>query len=141
MATDQSANLLASLTLFADLDTPQLEAIDHTFEEVAFAPGERILRQGFSGSNFYVIVEGEAVIRIDGTERAVLARGDFFGEMSLLLGEAPTADVVARSPLRCLMLPGPDVRGFLLRYPPVMYRMLGTMAQRLRTANRPADAD
>jgi CRP-like cAMP-binding protein len=139
MATDQSA-LLASLTLFADLDTPQLEAIDHTFEEVAFAPGERILRQGFSGSNFYVIIEGEATIRIDGSEVAVLARGDFFGEMSLLLGEAPTADVVARSALRCLMLPGPDMRGFLLRYPPVMYRMLGTMAQRLRAANRPADA-
>jgi CRP-like cAMP-binding protein len=139
MATDQSA-LLASLTLFADLDTPQLEAIDHTFEEVAFAPRERILRQGFSGSNFYVIIEGEATIRIDGSEVAVLARGDFFGEMSLLLGEAPTADVVARSALRCLMLPGPDMRGFLLRYPPVMYRMLGTMAQRLRTANRPADA-
>jgi CRP-like cAMP-binding protein len=38
------------------------------------------------------------------------------------------------------MLPGPDMRGFLLRYPPVMYRMLGTMAQRLRAANRPADA-
>lgn len=140
MATDQSANLLASLTLFADLDTPQLEAIDHTFEEVAFAPGERILRQGFSGSNFYVILEGDAIIRIDGAERAVLARGDFFGEMSLLLGEAPSADVVARSALRCLMLPGPDLRAFLLRYPPVMYRMLGTMAQRLRAANRPSDA-
>jgi CRP-like cAMP-binding protein len=137
MANDQSANLLASLTLFADLDTPQLEAIDHIFEEVAFAPGERILRQGISGSNFYVIVEGEADIRIDGTGVAVLARGDFFGEMSLLLGEAPTADVVARGMLRCLMLPGSDVRGFLLRYPPVMYRMLGTMAQRLRAANRP----
>ena len=139
MATDQSVNLLASLTLFADLDTPQLEAIDHTFEEVAFAPGERILRQGISGSNFYVVVEGEADIRIDGAAVAVAARGDFFGEMSLLLGEAPSADVVARTPLRCLMLAGPDMRGFLLRYPPVMYRMLGAMAQRLRAANRPAD--
>jgi CRP-like cAMP-binding protein len=140
MATDQSANLLASLALFADLDTPQLEAIDHTFEEVAFAPSERILRQGISGSNFYVILDGEAAVRIDGSEVATLARGDFFGEMSLLLGEAPTADIVARTALRCLMLAGPDMRQFLLRYPPVMYRMLGTMALRLRAANRRSDA-
>jgi len=139
MATDQSATLLASLALFADLDTPQLEAIDHTFEEVAFGPGERILRQGISGSNFYVILEGEATVRIDGADVATLARGDFFGEMSLLLGEAPTADIVARSALRCLMLAGPDMRPFLLRYPPVMYRMLGTMALRLRAANRRSD--
>jgi CRP-like cAMP-binding protein len=140
MATDQSANLLASLALFADLDTPQLEASDHTVEEVAFAPSERILRQGISGSNFYVILEGEAAVRIDGSEVATLARGDFFGEMSLLLGEAPTADIVARTALRCLMLAGPDMRQFLLRYPPVMYRMLGTMALRLRAANRRSDA-
>lgn len=139
MGPNPSTDLLASLALFADLDTPQLEAIDHTFEEVAFAPSERILRQGISGSNFYVILEGEAAVRIDGSDVATLARGDFFGEMSLLLGEAPTADIVARSALRCLMLPGPDLRGFLLRYPPVAYRMLGTMALRLRAANRRTD--
>ncbi len=133
---DESVNLLASLALFADLDTPQLEAIDHTFEETAFAPGERVLRQGISGSNFYVIVEGEAAVRIDGTDRALLGRGDFFGEMSLLLGETPSADIVARTPLRCLVLAGPDLRSFLMSHPPVMYRMLNTMALRLRAANR-----
>ena len=47
--------LLSSLSLFADLGGPQLEAISHTFEETTFAPGQRILRQGISGSNFYVV--------------------------------------------------------------------------------------
>ena len=138
MAAD-AVDLLASLSLFADLDAPQLEEIDHTFEEAAFAPGQRILRQGISGSNFYVIVEGEATIRIDGADRAVLGRGEFFGEMSLLLGEAPSADVVAKTPLRCLVLAGPDLRTFLMRHPSVMYRMLSTLAHRLRVANRPSD--
>jgi CRP/FNR family transcriptional regulator, cyclic AMP receptor protein len=133
---DESVDLLASLALFADLDAPQLEAIDHTFEEAAYAPGQRILRQGISGSNFYVIVEGDATVRIDGEDRATLGRGDFFGEMSLLLGEPPSADVVARTPLRCLVLAGLDLRSFLMRHPPVMYRMLNTMAMRLRAANR-----
>ncbi|MEX0625216.1 MAG: cyclic nucleotide-binding domain-containing protein, partial [Chloroflexota bacterium] len=63
-------------------------------------------------------------------------RGDFFGEMSLLLGSAPTADVTARTPLRCLVLSGPDLHGFLDKHPTVMYRMLVAMARRLSAANQ-----
>ena len=81
--------------LFADLTAPQLEGIVHTFEEAVFADGERILRQGLSGSGFHVILDGEAAVVVDGTERARLGRGDFFGEVSILLGESPIADVVA----------------------------------------------
>jgi CRP/FNR family cyclic AMP-dependent transcriptional regulator len=133
---EAAADLLSSLTLFADLGGPQLEGISHLFEEATFGPGQRILRQGISGSNFYVVVEGEAAVRIDGEERASIGRGDFFGEMSLLLGVPPTADVVARTPLRCLVLSGPELRGFLDKHPTVMYRMLVTMARRLRGANQ-----
>ena len=57
--------------------------------------GERILRQGLTGSGFYVILDGTADVRIDGTQRGTLRRGDFFGEVSILLGEPPTADIVA----------------------------------------------
>ena len=133
---DEAVDLISSLSLFADLGGPQLEAISHIFEETTFAPGQRILRQGITGSNFYVVVDGEASVKIDGEERANIGRGDFFGEMSLLLGSAPTADVTARTPLRCLVLAGPELHGFLDKYPTVMYRMLVAMARRLRTANQ-----
>jgi CRP/FNR family cyclic AMP-dependent transcriptional regulator len=133
---DDAADLLASLTLFADLGGPQLEGISHLFEETTFGPGQRILRQGISGSNFYVVVEGEAAVRIDGEDRASIGRGDFFGEMSLLLGIPPSADVIARTPLRCLVLSGPELHGFLAKHPTVMYRMLVTMARRLGAANQ-----
>ena len=73
--------------LFADLTVAAARAgIVHTFEEMAFAEGERILRQGLSGSGFHVILDGEAAVVVDGTERARLGRGDFFGEVSILLG-------------------------------------------------------
>lgn len=133
---DDALELISSLSLFADLGAPQLEAISHTFDETTFAAGQRILRQGISGSNFYVVVDGEASVKIDGEERASIGRGDFFGEMSLLLGTAPTADVIALTPLRCLMLAGPDLHGFLDKYPSVMYRMLVAMARRLSAANQ-----
>ena len=127
---------IAGFGLFADLTSPQLESIVHTFEETAFAEGDRVLRQGLSGSGFYVIVDGEAVVLVDGNERARLGRGDFFGEVSILLGESPIADVVATRPLTCLVLAGPRVEAFLVAHPRVMYRMLQVQARRLRAANR-----
>jgi CRP-like cAMP-binding protein len=130
---EEIVQTLAGLALFADLSRPQLESVAHTFEEEWFNEGQRILRQGFSGTGFYVIIEGDAAISIDGQERARLSRGDFFGEISILLGEPPTADVVAVGRLRCLVLGGPQVPAFLLAHPQVMLRMLQTMARRLRS--------
>ena len=105
---------IAGFSLFADLTGPQLEGIVHLFEEAVFSEGDKVLRQGLTGSGFYVILDGEAAIVVDGTERARLGRGEFFGEVSIILGESPIADVVATRPLRCLVLPGPHVEAFLL---------------------------
>jgi CRP-like cAMP-binding protein len=127
---------IAGFGLFADLSSPQLTGIAHTFEEATYSEGQRILRQGLSGSAFHVILDGEATIVVDGDERARLGRGDFFGEVSILLGEAPIADVVATRPLRCLTLAGPQVEAFLVAHPRVMFRMLQAQARRLRAANR-----
>lgn len=127
---------LARLTLFADLEDPQLQAVAHTMEEQSFPAGQRILRQGIAGSGFYVILEGQASVRVDGSEMARLGRGEFFGETSLLLGERPVADVVAEGPLQVLQLAGPDLRSFLLTYPTIMYRMLQVISRRLERANR-----
>ena len=138
MATSEEiVDQIAGFALFADLATPQLERVAHTFEEQVYAEGERVLRQNLSGgSAFNVILDGSAVVVIDGEERATLARGDFFGEVSILLGQPPVADVVATQEMRCLVLAGHLVQPFLLDNPSVMYRMLQAMARRLRAANR-----
>jgi CRP/FNR family cyclic AMP-dependent transcriptional regulator len=137
MATrEEIADILAGFTLFGDLQTPQLLGVAGVFDEVMFPTGERILRQGLTGSGFFVILDGTADVRIDGEKRASLGRGDFFGEVSILLGEPPTADVVASTQLRCIQIAGPNVEGFLVDNPKVMYRMLQAQARRLRNANR-----
>ena len=123
---------LGGVPLFADLPRPQLEEIAHTFDEEIVPEGQRVLRQGLSGSNLYVILEGEAAVILSGEEIARLTRGDFFGEVSVLLGEPPTADVTARTALRLVVIPGPKVRDFLLRHPKVMFQMLRTVTLRLR---------
>ena len=134
-STASYVETLARLSLFADLSHPQLEALAHSFEEEVFGEGQRVIRQDVTGGGFYVILEGEAKVVIDGTERARLGRGDFFGEMSILTDAPPTADVVATSLLRCLIIPDNELKEFLLKQPTVMYRMLQIEARRLRAAN------
>jgi CRP/FNR family cyclic AMP-dependent transcriptional regulator len=131
----QMHDTLAGLSLFADLSGPQIESVAHSFTEEWHAAGQRVLRQGFGGTGLYVIVDGEASVQVNGDERAKLGRGEFFGEVSVLLGEPPVADVVAVGPLRVLHLPGPDVQSFLVEHPNVMFRMLQAQARRLRNAN------
>jgi CRP-like cAMP-binding protein len=136
MAGSAAVERLAQLALFADLRWPELEAVVHTFDEEVFGPGQRVLRQGISGGAFYVIVEGEAMVVVDGQERARLGRGDFFGEISALTGGVPIADVRAETLLRCLALAGPQLEAFLLDHPTVMLRMLQAEARRLRDSTR-----
>jgi CRP-like cAMP-binding protein len=126
---------LARLSLFADLPHPQLEALAHSFGEEVFAEGQRVIRQDVTGGGFYVILDGEAKVVIDGQERSRLGRGDFFGEISILTDESPSADVIAASVLRCLIIPDNELKDFLLKQPSVMYRMLQIEARRLRAAN------
>ena len=128
------AESLSRFNLFADLGRPQLEAIADPDWERWFSEGERVLRHGMTGGGFYLILDGEAIIGLRGEELNRLRPGDFFGEVSTLLGVEPTADVVAAEPLHCLEIPGPKLEAFLLDYPRVMLRMLQTEARRLQEA-------
>ena len=135
---------LAGITLFADLSPAQLDKVGQEFEEQWFQPGERAQRQGFVGSGFHVILDGEAEWRIDGevvdrtattlitTRPLVLKRGDWFGELTILFDEPSISDVVATTPLRCIVLAPQDLEPFLFGYPQVMYRLLLGEARRLR---------
>jgi CRP-like cAMP-binding protein len=130
---DELVRSLSGLALFSDLREADLEAIADPELERRFVEGERVLRRGLSGSGFYVILDGEAAVEIAGDdEPRKLRRGDFFGEVSTLLDCKPTADVIARTQLHALEIPGPQLETFLLQYPRVTYRMLQTVTRRLR---------
>ena len=133
---DDVVDILAGFALFADLSTPQLESLVETFGEETYVEGDRVLRQGLTGSSFYVILDGSASIRVDGVDRASLRAGDYFGEISCLLGVPPTADIVARGTLRCLVLAAQELETFLVAHPQVMFRLLQGEARKLRTTTR-----
>lgn len=125
--------VLARLSLFADLAPAQLEAIAHRFDEEVFPEGARVLRKDLKGSGLFVILDGDAVVRVGDQEITRFGPGDFFGEISVLTGDPPVADVLALTQLRCLVIPAPDFQPFLIEHPRVLYRMLHAEARRLRT--------
>ncbi|HEV8596925.1 MAG TPA: cyclic nucleotide-binding domain-containing protein [Candidatus Dormibacteraeota bacterium] len=136
MAVEELADTLAGFSLFADLSSPQRQHVADVLTEQWFGDGETVLHQGLTGSGLYIVLDGAAAIRIDGVDRATLRAGDYFGEISCLLGEAPTADIVAIGALRCLMLPSSDVESFLKANPSVMYRLLQGEARKVRTTTK-----
>ena len=79
-------------------------------KEKRYAAGASLFQEGDAGCEMYIILEGRAIISkyIPGAGEealAVLERGDFFGEMSLIDGEPRSADARAYGgPLTVLAL-------------------------------------
>ncbi|HEY7731411.1 MAG TPA: cyclic nucleotide-binding domain-containing protein [Gaiellaceae bacterium] len=120
------------LALFADLGEAELDLLLPSLQEASYNEGEWVLRRGQERVGIYIIVDGEVGILLEDEELATLSRGSFFGEISALLGEPTVADVIARAPLWCLLVPSDQVEQFLVSNPRVMYRMLQTEARRLQ---------
>jgi len=138
MSSDTAAQL-GRLGIFADLTEAQLRDVAAELDERSFPEGGWVMRQGETGTGLFIVVDGEVGVVIDDEERATLATGSFFGEISVLLGEPVTADIVVRRPLRCLVIPPHRTEEFLLAYPRVMYRMFQIEARRLRTVDPERD--
>jgi CRP-like cAMP-binding protein len=126
---------VSRLALFADLSQADLEALLPGLDEVSFNEGQWVVRRGQMDVGLHIIVDGEVSVVLEGEELAALSKGSFFGEISALLGEPTVADIIARTPLRCLFVPAGDVEQFLLANPRVMLGMLQTEARRLRTTD------
>jgi CRP/FNR family transcriptional regulator, cyclic AMP receptor protein len=138
MVGDTAARL-GRLGIFADLTEAELRDVAAQLDEQSFSEGRWVLRQGETGTGLFIIVDGEVGVVIDDDERATLTTGSFFGEVSVLLDEPVTADIVVRKPLRCLVIPPRRAEEFLIAYPRVMYRMLQIEARRLRTVDPERD--
>jgi CRP-like cAMP-binding protein len=139
MPVSDPVGRLGRLGLFADLTEPELLSVAAELQEQSLAAGCWVLRQGTPGTGVFIIMEGEVGVIIDDEERARLTAGSFFGEVSALLGEPPTADILARTPLRCLVIPAERAETFMLSYPRVMLRMFQVEARRLRTVDPERD--
>jgi len=101
---------LGKVSILESLDKFEKMTICDAVEPVSFEDGDVIVKQGEGGDDFFIIVEGSAVVlqqRADNEEPIEVGRlgpSDYFGEIALLLDRPRAATVVARSPLKCIKL-------------------------------------
>ncbi len=99
-----------------------------------FARGEAVTHEGDTDDGLYIIVRGEAAVRIGtgdaGREVARLGPGTFFGEMSLMTGEARSATVIAASDLECYRLDKPLFEQLLRNRPELAEEVADILAER-----------
>jgi CRP-like cAMP-binding protein len=126
---------IARLGIFRDYTTEDLERLLQTLQTVTFREGQRIIHKDQENASFYIIVDGEAAVYVADDERSLLSRGSYFGEISALLGEPATADILTRSPLVCLVVPSEELEAFFVSNPRLMFRVLQTEARRLQTSD------
>lgn len=129
---------LASVDLFRGLGEELRRELAGQLVYTPFHAGESITREGDRDDGLYMIVSGTAAVRIraaDGEEKEVarLIAGQFFGEMSLMTGEARTANVVAASELVCYRVDKPAFERILREQPSIAELIAEVLATR-RTA-------
>jgi CRP/FNR family transcriptional regulator, cyclic AMP receptor protein len=123
---------LRAIPLFADLSTRDLKRLAGSMKEMSFAPGEVVVSEGTGGVGFFVILDGRARVSQDGEERAVLAAGDYFGEMALIDGDDRAASVHAEGELHCAAMTMWNFRPFVKEHPDVAWALLTALVKRVR---------
>lgn len=90
-------SLLRSIPIFAPLPGTPLEHLAGRLVPLRVEPGTVIVRQGDTGDRFYVVVEGDVDISVDGAAASTLGPGGYFGEIALIRDMPRTATATART--------------------------------------------
>lgn len=143
----QIDDVLKKVPLFQVLDKEGIHFIVERLALKRYGAGEVLCHAGDPGDKMFILISGRVKVVVyseDGEENiiAYLGRGDYFGEMALLTGEARSASVITTEPSEMHILSKADFDEVIERYPSITLSMSKVMSQRLRntlyqTANKP----
>ena len=117
--------------LFEGLTKRELTELARATDELRVPAGTVLCREGSLGSEFFVVVDGEAEVTKDGKVLATRGAGDFFGEIALLATTTRTATVTATTDLRCFVLTSRGFRGVLDDNRGVERKVMHALAERV----------
>ncbi len=135
-----STNFLANVPIFSDLDKETLEKVLKSGMLQSYKKNSVVLSEEETGSALFVIVEGKLkVSRSSGDEKevilAMLNESDFFGEMSLLDGDARSATVTAIEDSKLFVIQRTEFLDLLMKYPEVSIALLTELTKRFRASS------
>jgi len=102
------SEFLSGVDIFHVLNANEQASLAEVLEEEEFEDDEAILQQGEKDDKMFILHSGNAVACIQGPEGEIevmqYSKGDYFGEIALLLGEPRKASVYAVGPCKCLYI-------------------------------------
>jgi CRP/FNR family cyclic AMP-dependent transcriptional regulator len=131
-SNDTKADALAHCSIFSGLSRGELMELAKMTEDLEVEEGKALTREGQSGSEFFVIVDGEVSVTKDGQEIRKMGPGEFFGEIALLEDMPRTATVTAKTPLRFFVLTRQAFRSLLAHQPEIAQKVASELEKRLQ---------
>lgn len=126
---------LQRVDLFKSLSKPELQQLAQWADEVEVAEGTVLGREGAFAYEFFVIEEGAAEVVVGGEKVTELGPGEWFGEIGLLASERRTGTVTAISPMRLIVIFGPNFRELARSMPAVAATIDAELRRRLERAS------
>jgi CRP-like cAMP-binding protein len=130
--SDTKTEALSLVPLFAQLSKRELEFVATRADEVDAPAGQKLTTQGRPGDSFYILLEGEAYVDVDGKPRRSLKTGDFFGEISMLDRGLASATVTTKTDARLLVMSHAQFRDAIKGSDGLLVKVLAAMGERLR---------
>ena len=124
-------DLIKGVPLFAECSKKELGEVAGIADEIDLRAGKELTKEGGTGREFFVLVEGSAEVRKGNRRVNILGPGDFFGEISLIRHTPRTATVVATSPVRTLVITERSFRSLLEHQPGLQTKVMSALAARL----------
>jgi CRP-like cAMP-binding protein len=124
-------DLIAGVPLFAGLSKSELGQVASIADEIDLPADKVLIREGERGREFFVLLEGEAVVARKGKKLATRRAGEFFGEIALVSNLPRIATVKTREPVRALVIRDVDFRALLQRTPAIAVKVLQAVGDRL----------
>jgi len=123
---------LAEVPLFEGTTKRHRKKVASLMEVVNFMKDHSIVRQGDEADSFYVVLEGQATVRVDDRVIATKGPGDYFGEIALLDGGVRTATVSSDTPMTMVMLARNEFERALDEDPTLARALLANLAGMFR---------
>jgi CRP/FNR family transcriptional regulator, cyclic AMP receptor protein len=128
---DPKVEAIAHVPLFSRCSKSELARIAQLADEVDLQAGKSLTKEGATGREFFVLLEGTADVSRDAGPLATLGPGDFFGEIALVTDVPRTATVTTTSPVLALVITDRAFRELLREQPEIQGKVLEAVAERL----------
>lgn len=128
---DSKLEALKNVPLFAGLSKRDLSAVGRIADELDFPAEKELIREDEPGSQFFILLEGEAVVRRRRRKVNTLGPGDFFGEIALLSDRPTTATVATSTPACVAIITRTSFNQLLRGSPQVQLKVLKALADRV----------